>query len=263
MYRTRPGLTFPPRAIRALSDTTSSMPSRAVLCAVVYTYLVYASVNFNDKDEFFAVTGETLHWSVLGFMVLLAALVSSYARIFLGMHYPSDCLVGFFTGLLVLFLSSLCSRYVPLLDCPSCTDHHCYADSGSLVSLFHGPWGELNWLPSGLILCLGTVLILLSTLPPVSFWFKTPFIFGTSLFCFTYRVLFLCPNSSHSAALSPSPYSISEKIVLGTASFGLTLILAFGSYPLSMKFPSKLVTLCVFMVILVVEIGWVLLWRVS
>ena len=142
VFRTRPGRTAPPRAMMGRSETTSSMPSRAVLCTVVFTYLVLASLNHslhNTAAGIFSWNFHSIHWAAVLCIVLALSVSSSYARVFLGMHYPSDCAAGFVLGVGVI-AASAGLYHMPLFDCPPCVNSDCYAGSSNSISFSSGDW---------------------------------------------------------------------------------------------------------------------------
>ena len=75
---------------------TSSFPSRAVCCAVVYSYAICYS--------FIYIFGGGIMWSWMPLLFVVTILLSSFARIYLGVHYPSDCIFGAIE--VILFISS-------------------------------------------------------------------------------------------------------------------------------------------------------------
>ena len=74
---------------------TSSFPSRAVCCAVVYSYAICYS--------FIYIFGGGIMWSWMPLLFVVTILLSSFARIYLGVHYPSDCIFGAIE--VILFIS--------------------------------------------------------------------------------------------------------------------------------------------------------------
>ena len=85
VWRSRPWMVA--RAKLVMRTKTSSFPSRAVTCSVCYVVIFYV-VAWN---EMFA--GLTFQWWMC-FILPISVLLSSFSRVQLGVHYPSDCLFG-------------------------------------------------------------------------------------------------------------------------------------------------------------------------
>ena len=82
-------MTEPPRATRLREDKTSSFPSRAVTCAVVYGYFISCAISNNGTD---ATALNVATASICTFLALSA----SFARIYFGVHYPSGSSAFYF-----------------------------------------------------------------------------------------------------------------------------------------------------------------------
>jgi undecaprenyl-diphosphatase len=64
----------------------------------------------------FAVTGATIYWRrLLGFACLALAVLVAVARVYVGVHWPSDVIAGATIG---LFAGLLLARFAPLLSTP-------------------------------------------------------------------------------------------------------------------------------------------------
>jgi len=50
-----------------------------------------------------------------------------FLKIYLGVHYPSDCIGGILVGYLVIGIGEIFNRYVNILGCPSCLENNCYS----------------------------------------------------------------------------------------------------------------------------------------
>mmetsp|Transcript_12873 Transcript_12873/g.11000 ORF Transcript_12873/g.11000 Transcript_12873/m.11000 type:complete len:265 (+) Transcript_12873:67-861(+) len=113
------------RALKLSHDKTSSFPSRAVVCSVVYAYAAvicydyYYAVEHPEGDKPLGVAG-------VATVIILSAFLSSFSRIHLGVHYPSDCVVGFFFGILICIVSEYVFKVGNIFGCPSCYDNQCY-----------------------------------------------------------------------------------------------------------------------------------------
>lgn len=194
VWRHRPWMVR--RALKRRTDTTSSFPSRAVTCAVVYVFAVCWTVTYNTDRLALA------WWMPVAYIA--AVLLSSLARISLGVHYPSDCVAGMLQGVLICTLATALWK-ADLLGCPSCHRDACYAASAA-TSITWGTLSRVNWLLFG-VLCLGAALLaLLSLMPPVLFWVKCDRVYGALLPCLVFQLAFLCPTANAArASLAPPP----------------------------------------------------------
>jgi len=107
------------RAISLKGEKTSSFPSRAVVCAVVYTFTVITSLNYFESYIMGNPNGAFSNAELLICIIVMAVLVG-FARVHLGAHYPSDCIVGFTTGLFICLLSYFLFKIPNFMGCPTC-----------------------------------------------------------------------------------------------------------------------------------------------
>jgi len=189
IFRKRPYMTN--RAIQLRSDKTSSFPSRAVVCSVVYTYAITTSYNYYqtyvNNTPFIAFSStEIFMW------ILLAAFLSSFARIHLGAHFPSDCLVGFLTGLGICLVSYLLFQLPNILGCPSCLNNECYplTVNQEMTSQNFSPQNMPRAFGSQLLVI---ILFVLVNAPPIKFWDKSAPILGSYNSCFLANLIMICP----------------------------------------------------------------------
>ncbi|KAL6061596.1 acidPPc domain-containing protein [Balamuthia mandrillaris] len=189
------------RAQKRKEDKTSSFPSRAVTCSVVYAFLL-CQVYLRYYDS------HTVEWWMFP-LGISWVIITSYARVNLGVHYPSDCIIGVFQGILICFLGGAAwSLY--LLGCPSCLkeDHNnfyysftssfsdeCYSPSSSspLTIDYHHP-ERINWWLMVILLATFAAIVVVSMVKPIRFWVKGDRVFGLLLPCILFQALFLCPN---------------------------------------------------------------------
>jgi len=106
------------RAIEVQQTRTSSFPSRAVACSVVYCYII----DWIYKD-FKELENSSSEWWMFVLIILLPFLIS-FARINLGVHYPSDCIAGTILGFITCFFGRLLF-FADFYGC-SCVRFFCY-----------------------------------------------------------------------------------------------------------------------------------------
>eukprot|EP00171_Calliarthron_tuberculosum_P018090 IDg18090t1 len=84
------------RALPVRQDRTSSFPSRAVVCAVVFSWLIGQSLFLEQ-----ILRGKLPRLQLWVGIVICAAL-TAFARINVGAHYASDTICGFLLGLVII-----------------------------------------------------------------------------------------------------------------------------------------------------------------
>ncbi|KAL0205140.1 hypothetical protein P9112_000447 [Eukaryota sp. TZLM1-RC] len=219
LWRPRPYMVG--RAAPHSKPKTSSFPSRAVTCAAVYACTIVYSINLDPSSPSSLFTPKTF------FIPLIAILLSSHARIQLGCHYPSDCLLGALNGLLSVILGSTIN-FVLTLGCGSCMDGSCYAPPYSPSTITWNTLDLVNWTSFIIVTILGVFLTIISVIKPIRFWCKCHLVYGFLLPCFAFHYSCLCkPLSPRHAALSP----LKSRASAADFVFGLViggLVMAFG-----------------------------------
>ena len=102
-------------------------------------------------------------------MVMLC--LASFARIFLGVHYASDCIFGAVQGLVICLLGTGLWK-ANLLGCVSCHDNACYAEPGSDNVLNFSNLSEMSLLPFFIVVVLSVIVSLFMVVRPIRFWRK-------------------------------------------------------------------------------------------
>ena len=211
LWRPRPWMLG--RAIQVKRDLTSSFPSRAVICAVVYSFIFSHVFLHHVPPEVYLP------------IVFVFALGASVSRIFVGAHYASDCLFGFGLGVLICVLGDLLNHAVEYA-CGSCFDRgSCYAWSfeqrltGSTLSSL-----DVASLLSVTFVSLALVGLAMSS--PLQFWTKVLPVFGPLAPCLAFRLVNLCPrhNDAGVALLKmrlPSPGVIVLAAVIALAALAV------------------------------------------
>ena len=120
---------------------------------------------------------------------MLSALASSCARIYLGVHYPSDCLFGVLQGMSAIMIGSLIYIIHLGLLCPPCNGGGssllyslmpCYAPterSVSLITMGGQNMENINWYLF-VVLSVGSLILgILFVIKPVQFYTKFHHVF--------------------------------------------------------------------------------------
>jgi hypothetical protein len=217
-----------------------------VTCAVVYIFAVCWAYSYNLDHLAIA------WWMPLVYIV--AVVLSSLARISLGVHYPSDCVAGMLQGLLICTLATALWR-ADLLGCPSCHGGGCYATS-SATSLTWATLSRVNWLLLGVLALAAALLALLSLMPPVSFWVKCDRVYGALLPCLVFELTFLCPTANAHHAALPAPRGVAWYSVL--YALGLSLVALFAGAKVSSRW-----AMLGFAVLFCVMLAALVSWRIS
>jgi len=209
------------RANLVKKDQTSSFPSRAVTCATVYSFaIIWAYTYINTPDD-----GDVIFRWWMPVLIIFAILLSSFARINLGVHYPTDCVAGVLQGILICTIGTALWK-TDILGCESCHKQKCYAGSpGAAITISSG-FAKLNWWLAVVVfgICVGIPII--SVMKPIDFWNKCDRVYGMLLPCVAFQVLFLCPSSTREGyALNPPHFPSWYSFILGPClAAGATII---------------------------------------
>jgi len=170
------------RALPIRQDRTSSFPSRAVVCAVVFSWLIGQSLFAENILQYH------LPSSKLWAGIISVAALTAFARINVGAHYASDTIVGFFLGLVVINIGSNIERYWQASGCvledAYATNSNLAAGTATVASI--NPFPYIRFFFSTL---LAYALTLISI---QGFWVKCSYVYGLLLSCATFRACFLC-----------------------------------------------------------------------
>eukprot|EP01114_Cavostelium_apophysatum_P022395 TRINITY_DN8089_c0_g1_i1.p1 TRINITY_DN8089_c0_g1~~TRINITY_DN8089_c0_g1_i1.p1 ORF type:complete len:402 (+),score=24.45 TRINITY_DN8089_c0_g1_i1:165-1370(+) len=227
IWRFRPYMVGRARKTRKKeSATTSSFPSRAVTCGVVYSFFIcYAYIFYAENPSKWHV----LWW--MPFVLFIIVFLSSFARINLGVHYPSDCLFGVLQGILVCVLGTLLWR-VNGYGCNTCYDDACYSPPDHAVTKHH--LNRFNYLSLIICVVVGCLLTVVSSIKPLELWNKCDRIYGMLLSGIAFQVTLLCPRLVSSSLQIPhSPPWYSYLFGLGIALIATLIgIKNNGRYPM-------------------------------
>lgn len=193
VWRHRPFMTN--RALCIRRDLTSSFPSRAVTCGVVYGYLICYAIVYSVDQEV-----QLASWMPVFLGVMM--LVSAYSRVQYGCHYPSDCAVGAFQGLLVCALATTLYKY-DVIGCTSCIYNECYAFDPAHAITWTSFKGA-GWQLFAAVCVISGLILILSVIPPVHFWGKCHHVYGMLFPCIAFQLAFLC--KTHNSLEFSLPY---------------------------------------------------------
>ena len=219
MFRPRPYMVA--RARGFAKDPTTSFPSRAVTCGTVYATLAsFAVVNY--RSDFDALFDRWSWWLVTNSLV--TTVLTMWARVFLGAHYPSDCLFSLPQSVIIMGIA-ISLFYFEKYLCGSCfrvlegaTHPECYNED--TFSVYRdGTWEMVygNVIAMLVLSIGGTACVLAASQPPVAFWDKIHYVYGLLLPCMAFRLMFTCPmlrrrlnpSTSVDAFALPNPSSAS------------------------------------------------------
>uniref|UniRef100_A0A6T9Z8J2 Phosphatidic acid phosphatase type 2/haloperoxidase domain-containing protein n=1 Tax=Erythrolobus madagascarensis TaxID=708628 RepID=A0A6T9Z8J2_9RHOD len=187
VWRPRPWMVY--RAKRVRGDKTSSFPSRAAACSVVFS-LIALDVS------------RTLGWALSGTtnagIVLLALASTSFARVNVGAHYPSDTVIG---GVLGAVSWTLGVGVVGILDKPHEIMHAIFPSSVMLIL--------------GMLAAFTTTVISIET-----FWSKCSLVFGLLTPAATYDLVFAERHDAPRLLTSGHP-ALPAALLLALLAYGI------------------------------------------
>eukprot|EP00033_Pygsuia_biforma_P001516 GCRY01001711.1.p1 GENE.GCRY01001711.1~~GCRY01001711.1.p1 ORF type:complete len:395 (+),score=25.35 GCRY01001711.1:256-1440(+) len=203
-WRSRPFVVGRAKGLR--DDQTSSFPSRAATCAVVYGYLLAAVLTYHKGA---GLSVWSVDWPLCAPIILAAWLVTSVVRIRVGVHYMFDCLAGIIQAILVIAFGTLL-YHIMMVNCDCDGVYYswpCYTvySAGDASPLTDSTLGFYGWTSLSLLTGLGLLFQIVATIPPVKFWVKGHRVFGL---LFPVAALFLttvCPSMNPFGSSLPEP----------------------------------------------------------
>mmetsp|Transcript_10774 Transcript_10774/g.22922 ORF Transcript_10774/g.22922 Transcript_10774/m.22922 type:complete len:506 (-) Transcript_10774:30-1547(-) len=227
IWRARPWMLGRAKGVR--KDPTSSFPSRGVACAIVFPVMILFAIE-QERRAHIAL------WIYVS-AVLVTVVFTTFARVNVGAHYPSDVLGGLVLGAFVLACSFASLHTWTALHCMA--PHDRYPSEPQLELHSDTFWSLVS--VKQVILCglASFSVALMSGVSPIRFWLKNNYVYGLLLSSLTFRFVFLCPSCSStgvglvaSAAL-PSAWIHLKTILAG----GLMIALSFALKPKQRGFP--------------------------
>jgi len=243
VWRARPWMLGRARKLR--KDSTSSFPSRAVTCGVVYGFILGQMTNLKDPA-----------WDIIIPCAVVFGALAAFARIYLGAHYPSDCLVGYLSGIVA------CAIGIGLLygeesACGSCYEFTCYSNpDNDALPITHSSLGDMDHRPFVILVLVFAFMVFVLMSPPLVFWGKLSHPAGVLLPILTFRLTFLCPTigTVHYALPPPSAATPASAFVALTLSL-ITMFL--GKKTKRCKMLKKYLTyLLLYWITLISLISW-------
>jgi len=182
------------RAEKRRNDATSSFPSRAVACGITYSYILSGCIILGQPVFHIA------WWMPL--LIIVIALLSTYARIYLGCHYMSDCLVGMLMGVVSCAIGT--GLYAANRSmCSACATGACYVQDGTDAVISLSSMSRINWLVITIGSVIAVICVLIAEMKPMNMWNKSSHVLGMLLPCIVFRLTFVCSPFAHSALVAP------------------------------------------------------------
>lgn len=244
IFRARPWMVG--RALPIRRDKTSSFPSRAVVCAVVFSWLIARSL------ELEGLLSRPLSAPRLWTGILMAASCAAAARVNVGAHYPSDTVLGFVLGCLIIVIGA---RLEGIWHGWGCSVAIKYANEIEDSSFASGrQWSFRN-------LSVVTIIAYVMTLVSIQgFWVKCSYVYGLLMASTAFRASFLCVRQTGGSRVAAVARVVQHGSlrdhVHAAATFGALLI--FGMVTRGLKGKLRVATFTLIYVGTLVEL---LHWR--
>lgn len=182
IFRPRPWMVS--RALPVRRDKTSSFPSRAVVCAVVFSWLIVQSALL----EGFLITPP--HTVLLWLAILCVAALTAFARINVGAHYPSDTVLGFLLGCFVIRIGSHLENLWPAV----CSSSNAYQSSDHTSILPRSIYFS-RLITSRPFIAVSVLSYLMTLISIQGFWVKCSYVYGLLMSSTAFRATYLCSAS--------------------------------------------------------------------
>lgn len=183
IFRPRPWMVN--RAVPIRKDKTSSFPSRAVVCAVVFSWLVATCAALEG------IISSPIRPFFLWPMIVCVAALTAFARINVGAHYPSDTVLGFILGCVVVKIGNL----LELFWRSNCDPDSSYLVDSVVSSVSSAPSTSaylFAMMTSRPFLFVTTVSYLMTLVSIQGFWVKCSYVYGLIMSSTAFRATYLC-----------------------------------------------------------------------
>lgn len=189
LFRARPWMVG--RAVPVRRNKTSSFPSRAVVCAVVFSWLIARSL------ELEGLLSQSSSAVRLWIGILMVSICVAAARVNVGAHYPSDTVLGFVLGCLIVNVGARLESTWQGLGCSVAVKYANEVDDSFLA--YGRQWSFRN-------LSVVTIISYVMTLVSIQgFWVKCSYVYGLLMASTAFRASFLCvkqTDGGHAAAVA-------------------------------------------------------------
>lgn len=182
IFRPRPWMVS--RALPVRRDKTSSFPSRAVVCAVVFSWLIVQSALLDGA------LSTPPHPVLLWLTILCVAALTAFARINVGAHYPSDTVLGFLLGCAVIHIGT----YLESLWPPVCSSTNAY-HSNNHISILPPSYYLSRLFTSRPFVAVSILSYLMTLISIQGFWVKCSYVYGLLMSSTAFRATYLCSAS--------------------------------------------------------------------
>jgi membrane-associated phospholipid phosphatase len=193
-------------------------------------------------------------------ITIFLVLGSSFSRIYLGVHYPSDCFFAVIQALIAISIG-LGGYYIQKLFCYSCYDNSCYGIN-DMITLRENVY-HVNWYLFSIASVAWLIVAVLCSVKPLQFYVKFHHVFGILLPCLTFQLVFLCRGLSlngRSALGAPQDAKQWYSWVFGIIFTGLMTIIGMKSRKDKLT-DGQLSSVITFVIVYSVSLTVLILWR--
>lgn len=234
------------RAMPIRRDKTSSFPSRAVVCAVVFSWLVLDSLAVEG------ILSTPLSVSIRWTAIIAVASLAAFARINVGAHYPSDTLFGFVLGCIVLTLGA---RIEQMWRTQCGFPDTLSSSSSRRTEVMISSWRQFFSLSTTRPFIGVTLISYAMTLISIQgFWVKCSYVYGLLMASIAFRATYVCGNMT---SVAPVMVHGSMSRHIGGATM-FCLLLIFGMATKGKKGPFRVIA---FSLIYFFTIVGIVFWR--